>query len=425
MTQLNGQDAILLARRLESRDLRAEEVVRDCLDRIAEREAVVRAWVHLDPDRAIEQARRLDRGPYRGPLHGIPLGVKDIIDTAGQPTAYGSPIYREHVPAIDAACVAIVRAAGGIVLGKTVTAEFAHRLPGPTTNPLDPARTPGGSSSGSAAAVADDMVPLALGTQTTASTIRPASFCGVYGYRPTFGTISCAGVKPSSTSFDTIGLFARSIEDCAFLQAVLLEVPPRPVADLSAPPRIGFCRTPFWSDMEPAAARLVEEAVGRLARTAVVRDVVLPPVLDRLAEAHRIVASYELARNLATERLLHPDGLSPLLRDGKMAEGLRTDAAAYAQALAVLDLCRTAEAALFEPFDVLVAPSTGGIAPEGLRSTGSAAFCALWTALHVPAVSIPLPDRLEGMPLGLQVVAARGRDAGLFEAARWIRRHLG
>ena len=414
-----------LARLLETGEARAEDIVRACLERIAERDPAVQAWACVDPALALRAARALDRSARRGPLHGIPVGVKDVIDTADLPTAYGSPIYQGYRPGVDAASVAAVRAAGAVVLGKTVTAEFAHRLPGPTTHPLDPLRTPGGSSSGSAAAVADFMAPLALGTQTTASTIRPASYCGVVGYRPTYGLVSCAGVKPSSASFDTLGAFARSVDDCALLRDALMELPPRPPAAPDAPPRIGFCRTPFWSRVEPAAAARLEAAAAHLAGCGARADrIELGPAFADVPAAHRTISSYELARNLASERRLHREGLSAVLREGKMAEGLRTGPAAYAQAQATLEAARLACADLLREVDVLLAPAAPGVAPVGLNSTGSPEFCTVWTALHLPALALPLPCGAGELPLGVQILGRRGEDAQLFDAAAWVEARL-
>ena len=243
---LNELSASEVARRIAAREITAAAVVGDCLARIAAREPALHAFAHVDPDLALRQARELDRGPNRGALHGVPIGIKDNIDTADQPTQMGSPIYRGHRPAWDAACVALLRAAGAVILGKTVTAEFAGMTAGPTVNPHNPAHTPGGSSSGSAAAVADFMLPAALGTQTGGSVLRPAAYCGVIGYKPTFGAFNRAGLKFAAESLDTIGLIARSLDDMALLTSVLLGGKTAAPVTLAAPPRIGLCRTPLW-----------------------------------------------------------------------------------------------------------------------------------------------------------------------------------
>ena len=418
---LHQMDALQLAGMVERGETTALAIVHDCLDRISEREGAVHAWSSVDRAGALAAARALDAGPRRGALHGVPFGVKDVIDTADMPTAYGSPIYDGYRPGIDATAVTALRRAGAIILGKTVTAEFAHRLPGPTTNPLDPSRTPGGSSSGSAAAVADGMVPLALGTQTTASTIRPASYCGVIGYRPTYGVISCAGIKANSPSFDTVGIIGRSLDDCALVRDILMEVSPHAVRMPDTAPRIGFCRTPFWSAVSPDYAALLERAAGALsARGAKVREVALDPIFSGVPKSHRVVSSYELARVMATERALHGDLISAVMREGKIAEGLALGLTDYVQAQEHLEVARQASREIFGGLDVIAAPSAAGIAPVGLTSTGTAEFSAIWTALHLPSLTIALPDRIDGMPLGIQLIGRRGSDRQLFDAARWV-----
>ena len=257
--KLNELSACEAATRLAARDITAEAMARACLARIEERESTVRAWIHLDPDAVLAQARALDAGPVRGPLHGLPLGVKDIIDTADMPTGCGSPIYAAHRPRADAACVALAREAGALVLGKTVTTEFAWFFPGKTANPRDPSRTPGGSSSGSAAAVADQMVPFAFGTQTAGSVIRPASYCGVVGYKPTHGTVSRSGIKTLSESLDTLGVLARSAADAALLIGALSGRALLP-APLSRAPKIALCRTHEWPSAQPETVAALEHA---------------------------------------------------------------------------------------------------------------------------------------------------------------------
>ncbi|MBJ3778535.1 amidase [Acuticoccus mangrovi] len=413
-------DALALARAIEAGTLTCEALVRRLLERIEAREGDVKAWTHIDPGAALDAARTLDRTPRQGLLHGLPVGIKDVIDTADMPTRYGSPIYANHQPAIDAAPVAAVRAAGGLILGKHVTAEFAHRVPGETRNPHDLARTPGGSSSGSGAAVGDGMVPLAIGTQTTGSTIRPASYCGVVGYRPTFGIMGIVGVKPSSPSFDTVGLFAGTVASCALLRDALLEAPFTLPRGDGGRLRIGVCRTARWDEMEPATADALEAAFARLGVVAEVRDVALPVDMSRLAKAQRTVSAYEIVRSLASERRTHYHLLSEDLRNGRLAEGQRIDHTTYVAALADLEAARAASADWFDAVDCVVAPAAKGIASLGIASTGASTYCLPWTALHVPALSLPLPERVEGMPVGLQVVAGRGRDLALFDCAQWI-----
>jgi Asp-tRNA(Asn)/Glu-tRNA(Gln) amidotransferase A subunit family amidase len=401
-------------------------VVRACLDHIAVREPAVQAWQYLNAEQVMAQARALDQREPSGPLHGVPFGIKDIIDTYDMPTEYGSPIYRGHQPASDAACVALSRKAGGILMGKTVTTEFANVFPGKTRHPRDPHRTPGGSSSGSAAAVSACMVPLAVGTQTTGSTIRPASFCGIVGYRPTYGHLRCTGVKEAAGSLDTLGLMARSIADIALYRDVLLGETPVPLpATPVVPPRIGFCRTSLWSRLESSTAQLLEKAATCLAqRGARVEDVTLPAAFEDILDIHRVIASFEFARNFTYEIDQHWEHLSPALRQGRVRQGLACDFATYRAAQAALERCRTALDALMAPYDVLLTASAAGEAPVGLESTGDASFCALWTAAHVPALTLPVFTGPQGLPVGAQVIGKRHEDRTLFATAQWVWHHL-
>src|SRR5213078_4019899 len=285
--RLNELSLAEAARRIERGETTAEALVTACLDRIAERDEQVRAWAHVDRKRVIEEARALDGAPRSSPLHGVPFGIKDIIDTADLPTEYNSPIYRGHRPAADAACVTLLKQAGCVILGKTVTTEFANNHPSPTRNPHNPAHTPGGSSSGSAAAVADFMVPLALGTQTGGSVIRPAAYCGAAAIKPSFGAINRAGAKFLAESLDTIGIFARGAADLALAMEVLTG---RSTASASAKPRIGLCRTPRWSVADPAVHATVEEAARTLAKAgAQVRDFELPAGSAELFDRHKVI----------------------------------------------------------------------------------------------------------------------------------------
>ncbi len=415
MTSLHELSVAEAVAALHEREITAEALVRACLDRIEADEPRVQAWQHLDPEAALAQARRIDSAETRPLLGGVPIGVKDIIDTADQPTECGSPIRRGRRPGTDAACVAALRAAGGIILGKTVTTEFACYQPGKTRNPHDPTRTPGGSSSGSAAAVADGMVPAALGTQTAGSIIRPAAFCGVFGLKPSFGLLSLSGVVPVSPSLDTLGIFTRALEDFPVLLAAL-GAPVR-VELRSAPPRVGVCRTDAWPQATPAAQALVEDVAEALELVdAPRRDVELPPELVGLAETHTTIMAAEAARALAGEG--HPELLSAKLRD-LVAAGEAVTPEGYRAALARAEAARSAAARLFEDADVLVTPSTPGEAPEGLSTTGDPVFNRLWSLLHLPCVSLPVGRGPSGLPLGLQLVGAPGADAALLATAAW------
>jgi Asp-tRNA(Asn)/Glu-tRNA(Gln) amidotransferase A subunit family amidase len=400
--------------------LTAEALTESCLARITAREAIVGAWEFLDPAQARAQARALDRGPRRGPLHGIPVGIKDIIDTADMPTGCGSPIYRGRRPAWDAACVALLRAAGAVILGKTVTTEFAYFQPGKTANPHDPRHTPGGSSSGSAAAVADRMAPAALGTQTAGSVIRPASFCGVIGYKPSFGDFSLAGIKPFSPSLDTLGVFARHVEDLPLLRTALLgiaETVPQP-----APPRIGLCRTAHWPLAEAAARDAVEQAATRLsAAGATVAETSGFDDFAALTDAQKTIMAFEAARAYAAERSGHGAELSAKLRE-LLAAGIACPLADYRRALDLAEDARRKLDDSFRQVDLLLAPSAVGEAPEGRDATGDPIFNRAWTLLHVPAITLPLFAGPRRLPVGIQLIGRRGHDAGLIAAAAWIER---
>ena len=424
-TGLNELTATEIVAAVEAGKANREEVVRACLERIAERDPQVEAWQFLDPELPLAAARALDKSGKRGPLAGVPFAIKDIIDTCDMPTEYGSPIYKGHRPKRDATCVALSRKAGGILMGKTVTTEFANTFPGKTRNPFDPARTPGGSSSGSAAAVADFQAPLAIGTQTTGSTIRPASFCGVFGYRPTPGDLRCAGVLESSASFDTLGLIARSAEDIALYRDVLLDRPPEPLPAEGGAPRIGFCRTHIWPRLESHTQRLLEDAASRLAAAgAKVTEVTLPVEFERVEDTHRSVASFEFARNFAWDVQNHWDQISERLRNGRLKDGLACSFERYLEARSFAEKLRLMVNDAFADCDVLLAASAIGEAPVGLESTGNAVTCAIWTLAHTPSVTIPVFKGPHGLPVGAQLVARRNDDQRLLTAARWAYRSL-
>ena len=321
-------------RAIEAGKLTAEAWVASCLERIQERERTVQAWEYLDRDGALARARELDKSGRGGLARGVPFGVKDIIDTADMPTAYGSPIHRGHQPGRDAGCVAITRAAGAVLLGKTVTTEFGHRYPGKTHNPFNPAHTPGGSSSGSAAAVGDKMIPLAYGTQTTGSVIRPAAFCGTVGYKPSCGDINNNGVMPNSPTLDTIGAMVRSVEDLALVRSVLLEEPlaplkPPAVRDL----RIGFYRSPFWDRAARYTQSNLEEAARKLAALgAKVTDLELTGIDVDFERLFRVISGFEFSRTMSWERFNRLEALSTVLREGRMKDGLDTSYPDYRQA---------------------------------------------------------------------------------------------
>ena len=405
--------------------LTSEKLVRDCLERIAERESVVKAWAFLNPDLAIAQAKAADV-IGEGVLCGVPIGVKDIIDTRDLPTERGSVIYRGTRVPWNAACVALAERAGGVVLGKTVTTELAYFEPGPTTNPHAPAHTPGGSSSGSAAAVADFMVPLAFGTQTAGSLTRPASYCGVVGYKPSFGEFPLAGIKPFAPSLDTLGVLSRHVEDAALMRAVMLGLPHQATQPNHFPPvRVGFCRTPWWTEGEAYARAGLELVVARLAQTAIpVGQVTLPSSCDRLVQAQKIIMAFEAAANLAFEYEAHGERLSTALRD-LIEAGLHVARDEYLLNLSVAACARRELAGVFEEWDVLLVPAAHGEAPAGLDATGDPLFSRAWTLLGLPTLTLPAFHGPHGLPVGLQLVAARGADFRLLQAARCIQSVLG
>ena len=422
MSKPNQLTATEAARCIAAGKLSSEELVAACLDRIRERDGEVRAWVHCDPDAALAQARAVDRAKRHAVLAGVPVGFKDVIDTADMPTQYNSAIYRDYRPRTDAACVAMVRHAGGIVLGKTVTTEFASRTPGPTRNPHNLNHSPGGSSSGSAAAVADFMVPLAFGTQTGGSTIRPASYCGIVGYKPSFGTINRAGLKPLAESLDTIGVVARTIEDCALL---VNAVSARPFPDfskkLAQPPRIGLHRTSRWKDATPAAQRALEDAATALAkRGARVQEFALPAEFDRLYDDQLLIMNYEAARALAPEYFTQPELLSEHMRK-MISEYWPMAREPYAGTMRRAADCRKAFAEAVADIDVLLTPGAPGEAPEGISETGSSIFNRNWTVLGVPCVTIPAGRGPTGLPLGVQFVGAYDDDEQVLHCAEWAR----
>ena len=410
------------ARAIAAGRLSPIELTEACLARIAEREPLVRAFAHLDP----AVTRRNAEAARPGPLRGIPFGVKDVLDTSDMPTEHGSPIWAGNRPRADASAVTAARAAGAVNLGKTVTTEFATRRPGPTTNPHDPRRTPGGSSSGSAAAVADCMVPLAFGTQTAGSIIRPAAYCGVVGYKPSFGTLHRGGMKVCAESLDTIGVMARSVADCALAMGALTG------RDLGDPdrqrdraPRLGVTLGHAPGEAKPETVALLDSvAAACRGAGAEVVEFILPPALLRAAEFHPWLMNMETRQGLAWEYLEHRDEVSPVLRERlDWASGFppaQLDEARIAAAEA-----RAAFASTTAGFDAILTPSAPGEAPEGLHYTGDATFNLLWTTLWGPCVTVPAGQGPHGMPLGVQIVGRMGEDALALSVARWAQAAMG
>ncbi len=424
--------------------LTSRELVEACLRRIDELEDEIGAWAQLDRERAREQAQQADafrrRGLRTGALHGLPVGIKDIIDTADLPTERGTPLHAGRRPDRDATLVSLLREAGAVILGKTVTTELAVYGPGKTRNPHNPEHTPGGSSSGSAAAVACGMLPLAVGTQTNGSVIRPASFCGVYGFKPSFGRISRHGVMQQSPPLDQVGVFARSLEDIALIADVLMRFDAQdaamtPIAppciasvmaeEVPADPRFAFVRTPLWDQVEPVSKDGFREMIDTANRKgAQVVDVVdLPPIFDQLHRDHQTIMEADLARSFADEYARGKAQITDILRE-MIERGQQVAPADYDAAVGRMGDYRECLDEIFEVYDAILTPATFGPAPQGLGATGSPAMCTIWTLCGTPALSLPLLQSAEGMPVGVQAVGAVGDDARLFRSCRWLLNYL-
>ena len=398
----------------------SESLVAACLERIRQRDRTVEAWAHLEPESALSQARDRDAatraGKQGGRLHGVPIGIKDIIDTATLPTENGTPVFAGRQPDTDARVVQLLIAQGAVILGKTVTTELAFFGPGKTRNPHDPDRTPGGSSSGSAAAVADYQVPLALGTQTAGSIIRPASYCGVLGFKPTFGTVRRDGVLEQSPPLDTIGGYARSTSDIAMLMATLFE-PPDPQLthrpSLGQTPHFAFVKSPAWQHGEPemqaAFAKLVSENANRI------EEVDLPAPFHETSDLQKAVQFRDIARNYGPILDANPGVISDKLAE-VIAAGRTVSDRDYEQALAAREPLYEALSPILTRYEAILTPAATGVAPVGLSATGSPVFNFLWTYLGMPAISVPLLES-DNLPLGVQLVGARGADAKLLAAA--------
>jgi Asp-tRNA(Asn)/Glu-tRNA(Gln) amidotransferase A subunit family amidase len=424
MTAPNKLSAAEAIAALGSGALTAEALMRACLERAEERKSL-QAWIWLDPEQALAQAREADRAGRPGLLAGLPIGVKDIIDTVDMPTEHGSPIYRGNRPFADAACVALLRMAGGTMMGKTVTTEFANRFPGATVNPHNPAHTPGGSSSGSAAAVADFQVPAALGTQTGGSVIRPSAFCGVVGYKPSFGEFTRSGIKLQCHNLDTLGILCRTVADLPPLRAAILAAPVRALDRSTATPRIGLCRTPAWERADAATQGLIERTASRLgAAGARISEVSFAPEFANILEHHRRIFNFEAARNYAYEYEEHHELVSKVLCDTVLTPGRELPLAAYIEAIETADAFRRHLDQIFAGVDVLLTPSAAGEAPQGLDSTGDPSFNSIWTLAWTPCVTLPAGNGPTGLPLGIQLVGPRFGDEALLSAAAWVESQL-
>jgi Asp-tRNA(Asn)/Glu-tRNA(Gln) amidotransferase A subunit family amidase len=433
LTWLSAGDA---ARAIREGSISAEQLTEACLARVREADRAIEAWAYLDPEHALKQARARDQdrreGRPAGPLHGVPVGIKDIFDTEDMPTEDGSVLHAGRMPDHDATAVAMLRAAGAVILGKTVTTEFATYTPGKTHNPHDPKHTPGGSSSGSAAAVAAGMVPLALGSQTNGSVIRPASFCGVYGFKPTHGLIPRGGVLKLSRTLDHVGMFARTLEDIALVAEQLVGHDPRdpdtrprarvPFVDTVAqepplPPMLAFVKGPAWDRATEETKAAFAELAGALGDRIV--EVPMPESARLALDWHRDIMEAEMAANLDLEWEKGRERISPNLR-AQLERGRAAKALDYQRARARIALLNEGFDEIFERCDAIVTPAAPGTAPAGLEATGDPAFCSLWTLCGMPALNLPLMRGENGLPMGVQLVGRRDNDARLLRTARWL-----
>ncbi len=434
------QTAWQLAMAIGAGALSSEDVVSACLEQIEAHEDTIGAWAFLDQDLALAQAREADqfrhRGMDLGALHGIPVGIKDIIDTADMPTEYGTVLHSGHTPAIDASLVSQLRAAGAIIMGKTVTAELAVSFPGKTRNPHNPEHSPGGSSSGSAAAVAAGMVPLAVGTQTNGSVIRPASFCGVYGFKPSHGLISRYRVLSQSRFLDTVGVFARSLEDLALIAEAIMaydsrdpDMRARPRPQISKvlaeeppmEPHLAFIRTPVWDDAEETTKDALRELIEHVGENV---DVVrLPEMFDDAHQVHSTIMHADIAKSYAKLYRDGKDKLSDVLCE-RIEVGQKILAVDYNSALDRVVEFHEALDEIHVEYDAILTPSAAGEAPASLETTGNPGFCTIWTLCGTPAINLPVLQGPKGLPIGAQIVSQKGDDARLFRTARWLLKKL-
>ena len=415
---LNELDATEAAARIADGGIASRDLVSACLERVAARDGEIGAWAHLEPAHALGQACMSDAAG-QGPLRGIPVGIKDIFDTADLPTEYGSPIHEGHRPARDSACVAALRKAGAVILGKATTTEFASPVPVGVKNPRDFSRSPGVSSSGSAAAVADFMVPVTLGSQTGGSMIMPAASCGTVGYKASLDGIDRGGLRHVRPSLDTIGIFARSVRDIALVRAAMTETPVVPLEDMPAAPRVGVCRAPNWEDAGPETVEAVDTAAAALERAgASVRDLDLPPVFDTVEDAFSVITAVEGGRSLAWEIANRRDRLNRWIQD-QVALGESCSEEDYAAAGETAGKCREAMAGLFERFDFILTASAPGEPSDDLTGIQKSSFNRVWTMMHGPCITLPAFSGPNGLPVGVQLVGPTGGDDRLIQLAGW------
>lgn len=428
---------------LNKGELSAQELVSACLERIAEREPIVGAWQYLDADYALQQAKSCDAMRYRGktlgPLHGIPIAIKDIFATFDMPTGWGTPIHEGEMLGLDSAVVERLRAAGAVIVGKTVLTEYAIARAGKTTNPHNPKHTPGGSSSGSAAAIADFMTPLAIGSQTVGSILRPAAYCGILGFKPSFGLISRYGAMPVSRDLDHVGVFARSIPDIALLCSILVAPDGRDpdclggvfssvenykIPKCDNPPRFALIRSSLWQQAEEEAHTVIMQSVTAFrAAGAEIVEVDLPPEFDTYLDDVDVLVCEGLVVNHGKDYDNHYEQLSPKIRE-LMERGRAASPLAYAKVRKSVAGKAIELDKIFAQFDVILTPVTTGSAPHGIENTGSPIFCALWTLCGLPAISIPAGKAKNELPLAIQLVGRCAGDVNLLAIADWVVRVL-
>jgi len=436
MDQLNWLTANQAVQGIRDGLFSSEDLVKACIKQIQVREPEVQAWAYFDAEHALSQAKRADEwrasGKPLGSLHGVPIGIKDIIDTGDMPTEYGTPLHSGRNPWHDAKVVELLRTSGAIIMGKTVTTELATFAPGKTRNPHNLEHTPGGSSSGSAAAVASGMVPLAIGTQTNGSLIRPAAYCGVFGFKPSRGLISRQGILHQSEPLDQPGGFARSVEDLALLGEVLSAYDPdEPGMSLHAnvpmlracqeespmPPKLAMIKTPWWSQLDSDTQEGFGELVEHLNEH--VGEFVLPDSATAVLDWHKTVMEAGIAVNFMTEYERGAYKLSASLRE-QIERGRSVKAVDYLQALARIPVVTEALDEIFDRYDAILTPAVAGAAPHGLESTGNPMYCTLWTFCGMPSLNLPLLQAGNGLPVGVQLVGRIGDDARLLRTARWL-----
>ena len=436
MENLNWLTANQAAQGIRDGIFSSRDLVQACIAQIQAREPEIQAWAHFDAEHALTQAAKADdhraAGKPLGPLHGVPVGIKDIIDTGDMPTENGTPVHSGRKPWHDAKVVELLRSAGAIIMGKTVTTELATYSPGKTRNPHNPEHTPGGSSSGSAAAVAAGMVPLAIGTQTNGSLIRPAAYCGVFGFKPSRGLISRQGILRQSERLDQVGGFARSLEDLALLSEVLTAydadepgmTPHATIPMLSIckedppiPPKLVLIKTPWWDRLDADTREGFGELVELLEGS--VGEFFLPDSAALALDWHKTIMEADIAANYVTEFERGADKLSASLLE-QIQRGRKLKAFDYLQALARMPIVTDALDEIFDRFDAIITPAVAGAAPHGLESTGDPMFCTLWSFCGMPALSLPLLQSGNGLPVGVQLVGRAGDDARLLRTARWL-----